>query len=165
MTEKKNEQRKLYALVGLGVVLVLVISVRLIGRKTTPPIPQKSSPVIIPQFNNIPETGKLRNQHDAESYDPLNREPVPAVIRDIFMPLKSSSGTENQHKKQNFSKPGQSLKLDGIVAGGKSPIAIINGTLVFLGDWVDEYQVVRIEKKEVFLDSGKERLTLKMVKE
>lgn len=165
MAEKKNEQKKLYALVGLVLVLVLAICVRFVGTKATPPPPHKSSPVIIPQLTTIPETGNLKNQHHAEWGDLPNKEIAPAVIRDIFMPLKLSSGKDSPHKTQNFSPPGQALKLNGIVAGGKSPIAIINGKLVFTGGWVGEYRVVRIRKKEVLLDSGKERLTLRMVKQ
>jgi hypothetical protein len=49
-----------------------------------------------------------------------------------------------------------------VVAGGENPLALINDTFVRTGDSIDGYRVVRIDKKEVFLDSGIETFRLEI---
>ena len=42
-------------------------------------------------------------------------------------------------------------------------MAIINGQFLGRGDWIEGYQVMRIGKKEVLLESGKDRIKLEMI--
>ena len=57
-----------------------------------------------------------------------------------------------------------SLKLRGAIVGGGKPVVIINDRFLHLGDWIGDYQVVRIGKKEVLLEAGNDKIELGMVK-
>ncbi len=72
---------------------------------------------------------------------------------------------EIRQAKQQAAIPLSSMELKGTIVGGGKPLAIINDQFVGTGDWIGEYQVIRIGKKTVLLDSGHHQIALEMVKD
>jgi type II secretory pathway component PulC len=87
------------------------------------------------------------------------------VLRDIFAPARPLAGAVVQPSKhhRSSSKDVSDFKLNGIIVGGKNPIAIINGKLLRQGEKIDGYKVIRIDEKRVFLKSGRKTLKVKLV--
>jgi hypothetical protein len=87
-------------------------------------------------------------------------------LRDIFAPMRPLKKAENRItvKGEPRAHKAPSLKLKGVIVGGRNSVAIINGKLLRLGESIDGYQVVRIEEKEVFLRSGNRTFKLELAK-
>lgn len=92
---------------------------------------------------------------------------LPASIRDIFSPLNSPPRAEKTSEEKEVERsdpPPPSFTLKGTIVGGRNPIAIIDDQFVRPGDWVGEYRVVKIGKKEVVLDSDYGQVVLEILK-
>lgn len=177
MQGKKGEQIKVYIIIGLALVAAIVGYFRFIHKKPTRDADRTSSTVPIAR-SDVPQV-EIKDTRNARWREPPVNEPLPVVLRDIFVPLKSPKKVKSRptaplkspkkvqrrRTEQKPSKPLPSLKLSATIVGGERPIAIINDQFVRIGDWIGEYKVVRIGKKEVLLDSGKRKIELEMVKE
>jgi hypothetical protein len=89
---------------------------------------------------------------------------LPASIRNIFAPLAATPGAKGPLGPE---APGQQIAamiLKGTIVGGGKPLAIINDQFVGQGEWIGQYQVISIGKKEVVLNSGQHQIKLEMVK-
>jgi type II secretory pathway component PulC len=84
-------------------------------------------------------------------------------VRDIFAPVKSLPKAKRPTKRgQPAQRQVKSLKLKGVIVGGKHSIAIINDKFVRTGDRINGYRVVRIAEKEVLLKSGNKTVRLRL---
>ena len=164
MAEKRTGQPKIYLVVGLSIVLVVVAYFRFFHKKAThAPAPARSKAGLarldVPQI-------QIPNPYKTQLGKLLVKESARSVTRDIFKPLKAAlQKGEAQTREQQPSKPTVSLKLKGTIVGGEKAIAVINDQFVRTGDWIGEYKVVKIGKKDVLLDSGNEKIKLEMVKD
>ncbi|NTV29390.1 MAG: general secretion pathway protein GspB [Candidatus Omnitrophica bacterium] len=82
--------------------------------------------------------------------------------RDPFWPLVSSGGAIVNYD-SNFSA--SELVLEGIIADGKSRLAIINGNIVEEGKKIGFYTVQQIQADRVVLVKDGQSLVLRMKKE
>jgi len=160
MARKKSDQIKIYVVIGLSLVLIIGAYFRFIHGKvrsvkdvtaSTAPLAQLNVPVI----NKEKPKNRRSGGSSVDNY-------LPASIRDIFSPLKSSPDKESRPKEQEEEV--SSFTLKGTIVGGEKPIAIINDKFVRTGDWIGEYRVARIGKKEVLLDSDGEKVVLEILK-
>jgi len=163
MSEKKPERVKIYLIIVLSIVLIVVVYFRFFHKKTThAAVPARYKAqvarLVVPQV-------QLPNVQTAKQPEMSALESHRAMTRDIFKPLKAPPlKKEVQQVKQKPSKPTVSLKLKGTIVGGEKPIAVINDQFVHTGDWIAEYQVVRIAKDGVFLSSDAHQMVLKVLK-
>lgn len=165
----KKEKVKIYVTIGLAIVLVLSGYFRLIHGKTKaqtpyiPPSQKVGGSLSIPRVESK-MLQKTRSMASVDKY--LN-----AGIRDIFAePLKPIIPKEEpepvveepiaEEPKPPPPPPGM---LKGTIVGGENPIAIIDDQFVHLGDWIGEYQVVKIAKREVHLNSGEYEVVLQVM--
>ncbi|GAJ11370.1 unnamed protein product [marine sediment metagenome] len=162
MQGKKGEQIKVYIIIGLALVAAIVGYFRFVHKKPTRDADRTPPAVSIARFD-VSQV-EINNTRNARWREPPVNEALPVVLRDIFVPLKSPKKAQRRPTEQKPSKPLPSLKLSGTIVGGKRPVAIINDQFVRIGDWIGEYKVVRIGKKEVLLDSGNRKIELEMVK-
>lgn len=172
--EKKNETVKIYITIGLAIIMVVLCYFRFIHKKDTreveiitysPPVTELDVPDV---KTKIMKTEFWRKQTQGET--------LPELKRDIFVNVKSLSNPENEflinspEKSENgiaairFLPSDPELELMGTVVGGKNPIAIINDRFVRVGDLIDEYKLVSIEKKEVVLDIDGKTVKVEMLK-
>ena len=157
---KDSERIKIYIVIGLSVVLVTMAYFRFFHKKPKPSRSVAPATVTAPetQFELLqPEEVSLKNTQPRDS---VVRESKRAVIRDIFAPLKSLPRASRLAKKGASSNRGGSLRLKGVIIGGKHPIAIINDKLVRKGERIGDYTVVRVEKKQVYLRSANRNIRL-----
>jgi hypothetical protein len=161
MQKNPGERVRIYLVVGLALILVALAYFRFFhkkpGRKQVP-VPAVASTA----YSDAPEIdiGQLQTTSNAKA---IVQEPRRAFIRDIFAPLISVPGAVLHPIAQGSPKQLSSFKLRGVIVGGGGAIAMINDQLLRTGEWIGEYQVVRIEKKAVFLASDSERIELKLV--
>jgi hypothetical protein len=163
MSEKKSERVKICLIVILSMVLIVVVYFRFFHKKTThAAVPARYKAqvarLVVPQV-------QLPNVQTAKKPEGAVPESNRAVTRDIFKPLKAPPPQKDvQQLEQKPSKPTVSLKLKGTILGGEQPIAVINDQFVHTGDWIAEYQVVRIAKDEVVLSSDAHQMVLQVLK-
>lgn len=161
MQKNPGERVRIYLVVGLALILVALAYFRFFhkkpGRKQGP-VPAVASTA----YSDAPEIdiGQIQTTGRVKS---TIQEPRRAFIRDIFAPLISVPGAVLHPIEQRSSKQLSSFKLRGVIVGGGGAIAMINDQLLRTGEWIGEYQVVRIEKKAVLLASDNERIELKLV--
>jgi len=162
MPEKKSERVKMYILILGAVVFVVVGYFRFIHKKPSAVKARTSSNTPLSQLQ-VPEVDVeikqtiLRTQPAAQVFSP-------ASIRDIFAPVKSTL-TEKRRTEQQSAIPLSDLELQGTIVGSGKPLAIINDQFVGRGDWIGEYQVIRIGNKAVLLNSGHHQIELEIIKD
>jgi hypothetical protein len=84
-------------------------------------------------------------------------------VRDIFAPAKSLPKARRPTKKGGpVQRQVTSLKLKGVIVGGKHSIAIINDKFVRTGERINGYRVLQIAEKEVLLKSGNKTIKLRL---
>ena len=145
--------------------MVVVGYVRFKGGKTkapadSPTLETAVSSLEIPHVEfEAPERGR--------PHETVAGIPTGGPIRDIFAPPSWATQKERAVPKKAPSKPIASLKLElrGVILSGDEPLAIINDRFVRTGDRIGNFRVVRIEKTEVVLDSGKQKRTIRMVRD
>lgn len=165
MAGKRSEQIKAYIVVGLALVLVISAYLRFIQAKVTTSredrLPSSSSP--LEQFR-LPQI-RTEKPQNSKILETAVKEYLKAPIRDIFEPLGyEQKAAAPPPPEKEASKPLPTLNLKGTIVGGKRPIAIINDLFVRPGDWIGDYRVARIGKKDVLLDSGKHKILLEILK-
>lgn len=167
MTEKKNERIKIYISIGLALIMAVLCYFQFIHKKGTrdekeipynPPVVELDVPEV---KTKMMETNYWRKQPQDES--------LPKLKRDIFVNVKYLNNTKNEFFKSDIvairsPQLDAGLKLTGTIVGGENPIAIINDQFVRVGDLIDEYKLVSIEKKEVILDMDGRTVKVEMLK-
>jgi hypothetical protein len=186
MAGKKGENIKIVLVIALSLVLVISFYFRFIHAKVKEKEVLMNGPSAAKRdINNRTKGrgGKVLSAHGGLNIPKMNIAPlqeiqdlkpavngnVQTVIRDIFMPLVSASRTSNVIDAQSgpepsMPKPPPSYKLRGTIVGKKSSMAIIDDQFLRQGDWIGEFQVAAIGKKEVLLDSGKQKIILEILK-
>jgi hypothetical protein len=162
MSKERSDKIRLYVLLGLSLVLVVALYFRFVHKGSavdTVEDPGETS-AGRPAIPEVDFNALQGNRLLGRAFRGLLRDP----LRDIFVPGGAFGTEENPSVESGSALPIASLKLKGVVAGGTSPLALINDQFLRTGDSIDGYQVVRIEKKEVFLDSGIEIFRLEMQK-
>ena len=165
MAKKKSEQIKLYMVIGLAVVFVILAYFHFTGAKSNNG--EVVSPSVLPPSEQvkfaIPKT-ETKGPQICSYRESAVHGSIQTAIRNIFSPLADPEKAENQGREEQSRNPGESLTLGGTIVGGKSPIAIINDQFVRTGDWIGDFRVVRIGKKDVLLDSGGRKMALEIMK-
>ena len=186
MAGKTGEKIKKALVIVLSIILVISFYFRIIhkrvrekegARSGTPAVPRGGydrpkyrgiSPPSGPDGLNTPEINIARLQ-EIQDLKPGVSDNLRTVIRDIFMPLVSGSGVSKVTDTQSgpepsMPKPPPSYKLRGTIVGKKGSIAIIDNQFLRQGDWIGEFRVAAIGKKEVLLDSGNQKIVLEILK-
>lgn len=163
MPEKKSERIKIYVLILGAVLFVIVGYFRLIHKKPSAVRAPTTSNTPLSQLQ-VPEVAIEIPQYTRRA-EPTAAESMPAFIRDIFSPLKTTLAEKRPGEQQQSAIPLSAMELKGTIVGGGKPLAIINDRFVGTGDWIGEYQVIRIGKKAVLLDSGNHQIALEIVKD
>jgi len=73
---------------------------------------------------------------------------------------KSEAKDQNKKKKKKFIWSRTTFDLTGIIDDPKEPLAVINGSLVGVGDIVDNAEVVEIKKRNVVIRYKNKKLVL-----
>lgn len=165
MAGKKSEQIKLYLVIGLALVFVIIAYFRFTGAKSNN-AEEIGSSVLPPaeQVNFATPKTETKGLQICNYRDPAVHKRIQMAIRDIFSPLADPTKARNQDSEETSRNPVESLTLAGTIVGGKKPIAIINDQFVRIGDWIGEFRVIRIGKKDVLLDSGDQKMALEIMK-
>ncbi len=162
MPEKKGERIKIYVLIFGAVAFVILGYFRFIHKKPIAGEARTSSNTPFSQLQ-VPEVD-IKIQQTIRRAELAVEEFMPALMRDIFSPANSTLA-EKRTAEQPSGIPLSAMELKGTIVGGGKPLAIINDQFVGIGDWVGEYQVIRIGNKAVRLDSGQHQIELEMVKD
>ncbi len=162
MPEKKGERIKIYVLILGAVVFVILGYFRLIHKKPIAGEARTSSNTPLSRLQ-VPEVN-IKIQQTIRRAELAVEEFMPALMRDIFSPVNSTVA-EKRTAKQQSGIPLSAMELKGTIVGGGKPLANINDQFVGIGDWIGEYQVIRIGNKAVRLDSGRHQIELEMVKD
>jgi len=181
MAQKKGEKIKLVLVTALSLVLLFSFYFRFIHAKvkatemdSSSASPSgsgmaSSSPLAILKKLPIPK-GIPADLQRLPDYNPAIPDDLHTVIRDIFLPLASNSkpatGVEAVVKEQAppIPKPPPSFKLRGTVVGKETSMAIIDDQFLRQGDWIGEFRVAEIRKKDVLLESGDQKIVLEILK-
>ncbi len=161
---KLTDRIKIYLVVGLALVLAALVYRYLHAKashKGSVSPPSATTPVSdIPELPAL-DTESLQKTQLAQAKD---KGPRRVFLRDIFAPLRPLAKMTPQPTRKNRPSPQKvsSLKLKGVIVGGRNPVAIINGKLLRKGERIEGYEVIRIEEKEVFLKSGNRTVKLKL---
>ena len=161
MAEKKSNRIKIYITIGLAVVLVINGYFRFIhariknsGRSSTsqPSLADINIPKILTKLQQV-------KQSESDRFDLLQY-----AVRDIFAePAKPPKPSPKEKVTEKTPEPSSPMTLKGTIVGGKRPIAIINDRFMRIGDRIDNYQLVEIDKDMVKLISGNHELVLEVL--
>ena len=163
MPEKKSERIKMFILILGSVVFVLVGYFQFIHKK--PAAVKARKPSSAPRRQLVVPEVNIEISKNAQKVDPATGESLPGLIRDIFSPYELSSAETRSAGRQQEAVPLSAMELKGTIVGGGKPLAIINDQFVGKGDWIGEYQVIRIGNNAVWLDSGHHQIELEMIKD
>jgi hypothetical protein len=152
MAEKNTKETiKRYAVLALGVVFLAVGYYRLFyEKKAALPAAAAAQPEI--QLV-VPEVKASSPSPDGRVRPPA-AERRASIVRDIFSPAVSAAAPEKATTEKEPGSAPATFTLKGTIVAGNRPIAIINGRFVRTGDWIDGYQVVKIGKRNVWLESA-----------
>jgi len=165
MAGKKKEQIKLYVTLGLALVLIISGYFRIIRPKTkgtanaTASRPAASA-VQIPKvkIETPRKKGKIKKKQGSV-YSMSSR------VRDIFSEPVVPEPVKERNEEKEEKKPSlPPSTLKGTIVGGENPVAIINGKFLRMGDWIGDYQVVRIDKDAVLLSAENHEIVLEVLK-
>jgi len=160
MSKERSDKIRMFVLLGLTAVLMVALYFRFIHKGSADATGGDPGETSAGQFA-IPEVDfdvLQANRMLGRAVREVLRDPV----RDIFVPGGGLGTEESPSQDTGGSLSIASLKLKGVVAGGESPLALINDRFLRTGDSIDGYRVVRIENKEVLLDSGIETFRLEL---
>jgi hypothetical protein len=186
MAGKKGDKIKIVFVIVLSMILVISFYFRFIhakvkdkeGLMNNPSAEQRDmhnrpggpgrKPLTAYGGLNIPKINIAALQK-IQDLKPAVNDDLQTVIRDIFIPIVSSSipskAIETQSEPEpSVPKPPPSFKLRGTIVGKRGSIAIIDDRFLRKGDWIGEFQVAEIRKKNVLLDSGDQKITLEILK-
>ena len=160
---KSTGRIKIYLVVGLALVLAALVyrylHARTARNRSISPPPATATVSETPELTDLYPERQQKTQVERSSIRELRR----LFVRDIFAPGKSLPRAKRPTKKgQPAQRQVKSLKLKGVIVGGKHSIAIINDKFVRTGERIDGYRVVRIAEKEVLLKSGNKTIKLRL---
>ena len=161
---KSTGRIKIYLIVGLALVLAALVyrylHARAARNRSISPPPATAALSEIPTLPDLYPERRQKTQLERSNIRELRR----LFVRDIFAPAKSLSKAKRPTKKgQLAQRQVISLKLKGVIVGGKNSIAIIDDKFVRTGEQINGYRVVRIAEKEVWLKSGNRTVKLRLV--
>lgn len=160
---KSTGRIKIYLVVGLALVLGALVyrylHARAARNRSISPPSATATLSEMPELPDLYPERQRKNQVERSSIRELRR----LFVRDIFAPVKSLPKAKRPTKKgRPVQRQVKSLKLKGVIVGGKHSIAIINDKFVRTGDRINGYRVVRIAEKEVLLKSGNKTVRLRL---
>jgi len=82
--------------------------------------------------------------------------------RDPFVSLKDKAEAEKEKEKVKLPYP---IKLEGVMCGETTSLAILNGEIVKEGEQWREFKIEKIEKDRVILKWGDKKIVLTSKKE
>jgi type II secretory pathway component PulC len=157
-----SSKSKVSLVIGLAIVLLICIYFRFIHAKVKDST-ENQTPSPPPTLSlEVPQVEK--DQPAPTELSEKVPEALQEFVRNMFSP-QSLTGRKPQAKavkKTEEERP--SFELKGTIVGKQRPIAIIDDQFVRTGDWIDDYQVAHIGKKEVILASGNKKIRLEMIK-
>jgi len=166
MAGKKSDKIKIYITLGLALVLIITGYFRMIRPRTkgtaNATASRPAAPVV--QIPKVKIETPRKREKIKKKQNPIYS--MSSMVRDIFAepavpkPVKEEKEEEKEEKKPSL--PPSTLK--GTIVGGENPVAIINGKFLRMGDWIGDYQVVRIDKNEVLLSAGNHEVVLEVLK-
>ncbi len=163
MPEKKSERIKIYVLILGSVVFVIVGYFRFMHKKPSAISARTLSNTPLSQLQVPAIDVKIRQT--IRRAEQIAEVSLPVFIRDIFSPVKSILAEKSPAELEQSAIPLSAMELQGTIVGGGKPLAVINDQFVGPGDWIGEYQVIRIGNTAVLLDSGHHQIELEMVKD
>lgn len=161
---KAGVRIKVYLVVGLAMVLAALVYRHFKAKPSGSA--SLSPPSVTTKLGEVADLAPLDmvSLQKTQSPKPKIKEARRIFLRDIFAPMgplrKAEHRITSKGEPRVYKAP--SLKLKGVIVGGRNSVAIINGKLVRLGERIDGYQLVRIEAKEVFLKSGNKTFKLEL---
>jgi len=160
---KSTGRIKIYLVVGLALVLAALVyrylHARAAQNRSISPPPATATLSEMPELPDLYPERQRKTQIERSNIRELRR----LFVRDIFAPVKSLPKARRPTKKsRSVQRKVTSLKLRGVIVGGKHPIAIINDKFVRTGERINGYRVVRIAEKEVLLKSGNKTVRLRL---
>ncbi len=160
---KSTGRIKMYLIVGLALVLAALVyrylHARAARNRSISPPPATATVSEMPELPDLYPERQQKTQVERSNIRELRR----LSLRDIFAPGKSLPKAKRPTKKgQPAQRQVKSLKLKGVIVGGKHSIAIINDKFVRTGERINGYRVVRIAEKEVLLRSGNKTVKLRL---
>jgi hypothetical protein len=161
---KAGYRIKIYLVVGLAMVLAALVYRHFKAKPSGSA--SLSPPSVTTKLAEVADLAPLdmASLQKTQSPKPKIKEARRIFLRDIFAPMgplrKAEHRITSKGEPRVYKAP--SLKLKGVIVGGRNSVAIINGKLVRLGERIDGYQLVRIEAKEVFLKSGNKTFKLEL---
>jgi len=173
MAGKKSDHIKTYIVIGLALVLAISGYFRFVhakkGKQNADNNQSASSESsAAPVELEVPQI-RVKNPENVQQDDSFVDEYLHVAVSDIFAPINvppkpgEEPGGEDEPEVQEAPKLPPSLTLKGTIIGGQRPIAIINDRFVRMGDWIGQYQVVKIDKNEVHLSSDDNQLVLEVL--
>ena len=168
MAGKKSDKIKIYITLGLAVMLLISAYFRIIRPRTkgtaNATASRPSAPVVqIPKVNtDTPQQIETPRKKEKikKKQNPIYS--MSSMVRDIFAEPAVPVPVKEEKEEEKPSLPPSTLK--GTIVGGENPVAIINGKFLRMGDWIGDYQVVRIDKNEVLLSAGNHEVVLEVLK-
>ena len=160
---KSTGRIKIYLIVGLALVLAALVYRYLHARAAqNRSISRPFATATVSEMPALPDLYPERQRKTQVEQSNI-RELRRLFVRDIFAPVKSLSTAKRPTKKgQRGQRQMKSMKLKGVIVGGKHSIAIINDKFVRTGERINGYRVVRIAEKEVWLKSGNKTVKLRL---
>ena len=160
---KSTGRIKIYLIVGLALVLAALVyrylHARAAQNRSIAPPPATATVSEVPELPDLYPERQRKTQVERSNIRELRR----LFVRDIFAPVKSLATAKRPTKKGGpVQRQVTSLKLRGVIVGGKHSIAIINDKFVRTGERINGYRVVRIAEKEVWLESGNKTVRLRL---
>ena len=157
MTEKNTKETiKRYSVLCLAVVFIAIGYFRFFHEqeKSMPAatVAQPEIPLV------VPEVKPPKSSQDGRARVPV-ADRRPATVRDIFSPGESAPAKETTVETQQTPTP-VSFTLKGTIVAGNRPVAIINDRFVRIGDLIEGYRVMKIDKRKVWLESGNHQVVL-----
>lgn len=162
MPKKNADQIKIYIVIGLALFLAIVGYFRLIHGKEQPDAknPNLSDSTVSETEMQLVEPATLQQR---DWHARLAAEPMRAITRDIFFPVKPLKRLKHQPSIEKSISSPPSLTLKGTIVGGGRPIAIIDDKFVRTNDRIEGYRVIWIGKTMVVMDSGENKLILELM--
>jgi hypothetical protein len=160
MKKTGSEKIKLYIVIMLSIVLVISFYFRFIHAKVDEN--RKTGSIA----SSVQSIDLPRVTRETTEKDPVNtpdrRTLSERAIRDIFLPLHSMEKDPVAVRENNTTKRVPAFKLRGTITGEDGAIAIIDGNFFRQGDYVEEYRVVYIGEKHVWLEANGVKVKLEL---
>lgn len=166
----KKSKKKEIVLAGLALLLILVVTFQLLDTSSSDAATDKKS------LNGKDEFGleSIQNKYLEFLNDYLNSKNASVfdgfgkphkridLERDPFQKPRSDGGKQPSDGRPVQNSKLETLKLEGVFWHKKSPSAVINKKIVYVGSRIGRFKVIKIFPKKVIVSSDKEILVLKL---